>query len=398
MSSKNCNRQCMLKQMLENKLARWDESTLTRKRMSIRKTEGNQIEVDNEHCINFSHNDYLGLAKHPDIMQATIKGLQYYGLGSGASSVVSGYYSAQEELEAAFSEWLKMENAIVFSSGYLANLGVVSALIDRSHTVFSDKMSHASLLDGIQLSRAKHYRYQHHSITDLKRLAEFKTPDYIITESVFSMGGAIASVSDIIQIADHYDASVIVDDAHGIGVLGKNGRGICEYAGIDPHHLACMILPLGKAFNGMGAIVAGKKTVTESILQFARSYRYSTAIPPAICVGLLTALNVIQSEVWRREKLAELIDFFIMYALSRGLRISSSDPTPIKSIIVGDNDKVLYLQKKLHQEGFLISSIRPPTVPKNSARIRVSLNCNHTKDQVVQLLDAITNGLAEYEK
>ncbi len=388
----------MLTRILETKMKHWADHSLTRRRKVIREIDGNRAKLDSMDCINFSHNDYLGLAKNPKIMEALIRGIQFYGLGSGSSSLVSGYYSAQEELEAAFAEWLKMEDAIVFSSGYMANLGVIGALMDRRHTVFSDKMSHASLLDGIRLSRAKHYRYQHHSISDLERLASIKNPDFIITESVFSMEGALASVSQIMQIANRYQAAVIIDDAHGIGVLGENGRGICEHAGIEPEKLGCLITPLGKAFNGMGAIVSGKKTVIEGVLQFAKTYRYSTAIPPAICVALLAALNIVRSEVWRRERLAEVIDFFIKNALSRGLKLSSTDPTPVKSIILGDNETVLFLENKLLDQGFLISCIRPPTVPKNSARIRVSLNCNHTKSQIIRLLDAIANGLVEYEK
>ena len=383
----------MLVDKVQNKLEHWKNKALTRTRLTIQKTEGNQVVVNSLSCINFCNNDYLALAKHPKIMEAYLNGIQQYGLGSGASSVVSGYYSAQHELETRFAEWLGVESAILFSSGYLANLGVIGALADRSSTVFSDKLSHASILDGIQLSRAKHYRYRHGCVTDLARLAKLKRPDYIISESVFSMEGTIAPVNEIITTANQYQASTIIDDAHGIGVLGEQGGGICEYAKLDSRQLACLITPLGKAFNAMGAIVAGRSEIIEAILQFARSYRYSTALPPAICVALLTTLDVVRASRWRREKLAEIIQFFTENALARGFKLSSTETTPIKSIIIGDSLKVLELQQDLLSKGFLISCIRPPTVAHNTARVRICLNCDHTQDQIRTLLDHMSNSL-----
>jgi 8-amino-7-oxononanoate synthase len=379
----------MLFEKVQEKLEDWEHQSLSRTRLTISRTEANQVTVNSLPCIHFCKNDYLGLGKHPKIIEATIQGLQHYGLGSGASSVVAGYYSSQQKCEEEFAEWLGVDRAILFSSGYLANLGVMATLADRSCTVFSDKMSHASLLDGIQLSRAKHYRYRHRDLVDLSRLAQFKKPDLIISEGVFSMEGCMAPLKSLIEIADQYQASVIIDDAHGIGVLGEEGRGICEHSGIDPRKLACLIAPMGKAFNAMGAMVAGRAEIIEAILQFTRTYRYSTALPPAIAEGILATLHVIKVERWRREKLKDLIHFFTEKALEKGLVLSSTECTPIKSIIIGDSQRVVALQKHLLHQGFFVSCIRQPTVPKNSARVRICLNYDHTPVQITGLLDHI---------
>jgi 8-amino-7-oxononanoate synthase len=363
--------------------------------MPIVQSNANVIMIDGIHYINFSSNDYLGLRKHPKILAAYLSSVQSYGVGSGASALVAGYYAVHKELEMQFADWLNVDKALLFSSGYLANIGTIAALTGRHSTIFSDKLCHASILDGIQLSRAKHYRFQHNSLSDLARLSQFKTPDLIITEGVFSMEGDLSPVKNIVALANRIQASVIVDDAHGIGVLGERGKGICEQAGIDSKQLACLIAPLGKAFNAMGAIVAGQHDVIESVLQFARSYRYSTGLPPAIATALLTTLNVIKTETWRRRSLRELVAYFIEYAIKKGLTISSTDLTPIKSIIIGDSSTAVRLQQTMLSKGFYISCIRPPTVQESSARVRVSLNCWHSEVQIASLLDEISAALLD---
>ncbi len=375
------------------KLERWKENAQLRTRHLITKSDRNAVIVEDKSVINFCSNDYLGLSKNPQIIEAYSKGINEYGLGSGASALVSGYCSAQQEFEIEFANWLGVEKAILFSSGYLANIGTITALADRQTIILSDKSCHASIIDGIQLSKAKHFRYQHNSLVDLERLAKLKNPDLIITESVFSMKGSISPISEIIALANDHQSIVVVDDAHGIGVLGKRGKGICEYADINLNKIDCLIAPLGKAFNAMGAIVAGRKDVIETILQFARSYRYTTALPPAIARALLKTLSIIDDEVWRREKLLELTKFFINKALSKGLTLSSIDKTPIKSIVVGDNIKTLELQKFMLGKGFFVSCIRPPTVPDNQACIRVSLNCLHQESDIVRLIDRLCESI-----
>ncbi len=371
------------------KLIHWEKKARIRNRMIVSDRSANHIKVNDISCINFCSNDYLGLANHPKIQEAFFKGAEKYGFGSGSSSLISGYFDIQHEFEYRFAQWLKVDKAILFNSGYLANLGVLTSLADRFSTVVSDKLCHASLLDGIQLSRAKHYRFQHQSIAHLNVLLDSKKANFVISESVFSMEGDISPVGKIVDLANKYQTSVIVDDAHGIGLLGEKGRGIVEYADVNQDQLACLITPLGKAFNGVGAMVCGKSDIIETILQFSKTYRYTTAMPPACCFALLAALDVVIEENWRREKLNGLIHFFIQEAKKRQLNLVSTDLTPIKSVVMGDNCKVLQLQKEILNKGFLVSCIRPPTVAEGSARIRISLNALHTEEEIVFLLDLL---------
>jgi len=376
--------------MMKKKLYQWINSGLERSRMAISSSNDDKIVIDGLQCVNFCSNDYLSLSKHPKIIEEFVKAAMKYGVGSGSSAMVSGYYDVQEELEQRFAQWLGVDKAILFSSGYLANIGAISALANRSSIIFSDKLCHASILDGIQLSRAKHYRYRHNELGDLTRLANLYRPDFIMSESIFSMEGDIAPIPDLLELAKNSNASLIIDDAHGIGVLGEQGRGVCELFGMHASELACLIMPLGKAFNGMGAIVAGNQTIVESVLQFARTYRYSTALPPAVASALIKTLEVIKSESWRREKLKDNIRFFNSIVVNSGLTMASSDETPIRSLILRDSEKVRFLQKKMHIKGFYVSCIRAPTVPARSARIRISLSSQHTKQQITDLLKNLT--------
>lgn len=383
----------MLLDACKQRLSHHSNQTLMRKRNIIETTENNRIAVNKQLCVDFSSNDYLGLKKHPYITEAFIQAVKKHGVGSGASALVSGYSDEHAKTEELFAKWLSVDKAILFNSGYSANTGIISALINRTNTVFSDKLSHASLLDGIALSRAKHVRYQHCDMENFRYLAESNLPDFIVTESIFSMEGDLAPISDLTQLASQYKSGLLIDDAHGIGVLGTTGAGIVEHTGINQDHYSCLVLPLGKAFNAMGAIVAGKMEIIETILQFSRSYLFTTALPPAICGAIQAALSMIQEENWRRQKLTENIRFFASYAISKGLSLISTDETPIKSILIHDNTKVLALQKYLLEKGFYVSAIRPPTVPKNLARLRISLNSQHTQSEMMQLIDNIHIGL-----
>ena len=304
--------------------------------------------------------------------------------------MVSGFFDVQNELEKRFARWLNVDKSILFSSGYLANLGVITALANRHSTIFTDKLCHASILDGVQLSRATHYRYHHHSMSHLTQLAMIKKPDFIVTEGVFSMRGDIAPLNKLAAIADRYQSALVIDDAHGVGIFGRQGQGTSYLAHMTQQQFSCLITPLGKAFAAMGAMVSGSQLVIESILQFAKCYRYNTAIPPALCLALLETLDIISHERWRRERLRELILFFIDGAIARGLQLVSYDATPIKSIIIDHCEQVLVLHRKILSTGFYVACIRPPTVPTGSARIRISLNCLHSKNQITRLLDVIT--------
>lgn len=379
----------MLNEPLRTRIFHQTAKNLIRNRAVVENNNplNNIIKIEGKEYINFSSNDYLGLTRHQKVSRVFSKAVEKYGFGSGASALISGYSNEHKETEIRFAEWLNLDKAVLFNAGYLANLGVVSSLVNRSNTIFSDKLCHASLIDGIQLSRAKHYRYKHCNMDHFEQLAALEIPDLIISETVFSMEGDIAPINKLVSFSKKYDANLIIDDAHGIGVLGSNGRGICEHYNLHQNDFGCLILPLGKAFNAMGAIVAGRAEVIDAVIQFARSYRYTTSLPPAVCAALRASLDVVCEEKWRRESLKENIQLFIFTAVNRGLNLISKDETAIKSILFYDNDKVINAQKYLASKGFFVSAIRPPTVPHNTARIRICLNASHSKQQIIELAE-----------
>jgi 8-amino-7-oxononanoate synthase len=380
---------------LEIKNARYETLSLRRKRQRIEEKNHNHIVIDGKPLINFSSNDYLSITSDDKIKEALKDGAEKYGLGSSASALICGYHSPHQVLEEKFAAFLKREKALLFSSGYLANLAVMNTLGSKNSAVFSDKLCHASLLDAITLSKAKHYRYQHNNPEHLEfRLRQNNlTEKYMVTESVFSMEGDIAKIASLAAIAEKSKATLIVDDAHGVGVLGSTGGGICEAYHLSAQQVPVLITPLGKALGSMGAIVSGSETLIESLIQFARSYIYTTALPPAIAYATSVAVDIVQHENWRREKLQHLIAYFIEAAKMRQLSIQSADITPIKSLMIGENKKALALQERLKQNGFWVYAVRPPTVPENTARLRISVNCSHTEKQITQLLDLISDFL-----
>ena len=370
----------MLYNDLQNKLSLYQKQGLARQTIAFSDRDKDSIYINDERYINFTSNDYLGISNHPEITKAFIKGIESFGFGSCSSVLVSGYSSIQQKLEEQFAEFVGRDRAIFFNSGYMANLGVITALASRKSVVFSDKFCHASLLDGILLSKAKHFRYQHQNIEHLKYLASIACPDIIITESIFSMEGSITQIADIVEIAKENKSLLLVDDAHGIGVLGENGGGICEEVNLSQDDIPCLITSCSKALGGFGAMVSGRTELIEMILQFAKSYRCTTSLPPAICQGLLASLTVIRTEQWRRDKLKENIQTFIEESGKLGLELVASDMTPIKSILAYDNKRAVAAQKFLLTKGFLVACIRPPTVPAKSARIRISLSCHHYRE------------------
>lgn len=373
----------------KRQLDKQKKQVLSRVRLPIDKKTHNFIEVNQHPCINFSSNDYLGLYKHPDLQDSLIQAMAQHGLGSGASVWVSGYSRAHADLEAQFADWLDADKAVIFSSGYMANIGVLSALLTRKDNVLSDRLCHASILDGIVLSRATHRRYHHGDCQHLLQLASQACPDLIVTESVFSMQGSIAPIVELAQIATRFQSQLVIDDSHGIGLYGKTGNSIKEKFNLPIQSYTCLIASLGKAFNGLGAVVAGRHDIMDYILQFTRTYRYTTALPPALCQALSTSLSIIDKENWRREHLSENIKYFRAYAKEKGLSLLSQDESAIQPVLIGESDVVLTLQQHLIQAGFYVAAIRPPTVPKHSGRLRISLNALHTQDEICALIDAI---------
>ena len=379
---------------IKNKLDQYTQCQLLRRRITISERGDNWVRIDGESCINFCSNDYLGLANHPAIKKSLIEGVQEYGIGSGSSALIAGYFKPQQQLEEKFAEFLNRDRAVFFNSGYMANLGVMTSLLNRRSVVISDKLCHASLLDAIQLSKAKHYRYRHNDLGHFEFLLRSKRPNFIVTEGNFSMEGDLALLPSMIKLlspASVMSVVLIIDDAHGIGVLGNNGGGISDYWGLSQVEVPCLIAPLGKAFGCVGAMVSGHRDLMEAVLQFSKTYRNTTALPPAISSAALKSLEIIQTENWRRDQLNEIIQFFIYQAHKNGLKLISSEITPIKCLLIADNEKTQIIQKKMIEKGFFVSCIRPPSVPEKTARIRISLNCFHTKEQISQLVGLLAS-------
>lgn len=380
----------VIEQRLEAALDDRRAASMLRRRV-VRAPAGMPLcRVGNEELINFCSNDYLGLSGHPAVVEAAGDALQHYGLGSGGSSLVSGYTAAHAELEEQLAVFCRRERALVFPAGYLANLGVVSALAGHGDAVYQDRLNHASLIDAALLSRARLHRYRHASPDALaERLAASKAPHrLVVTDGVFSMDGDIAPLAQVAAVCRAGAALLMVDDAHGIGVLGASGGGTLEHLGLNAAEVPVLIGTFGKAFGGSGAFIAASALIIETLIQTARPYIYSTAMPPAMAAGMLTALQIVREGQQRREHLHTLIAFFRKAAASRGLQFLPS-MTPIQPFVVGGAFDTVALSDQLRAAGFLVTPIRPPTVPKGSARLRITLCALHQTAHIEALLDAL---------
>lgn len=345
--------------------------------------------VVSDGLLNFASNDYLGISRHPKIRRAFSKAAKKFGLGSGSSALISGYHAVHAELEQRFAEFLNRDRALLFNSGYHANIGALTALAGRSSHIWVDRLCHASIIDAIILSRAQYQRYTHHNLNQLNILLKISQAKHklIVTESVFSMDGDISKIAELGHLARESQALLIIDDAHGLGILEEK---------IHQHDAPLLVAPLGKAFGSFGAMVAGESDLIETLLQFSRTYRYSTALPPAIAYATLAALTLIQQENWRRERLAQLIHFFVGEAQKRQLVLCAKSNTPIQPILIGDNTRTVQLQQKLLAKGILVAAIRPPTVPAGTARLRISLSCEHSEAQILYLLNTLSEHNREH--
>ena len=375
----------------KNSLASLDQHTRLRKRRVVSARTSQAYTIDNKSLINFAGNDYLGLAQDDRIQQSFINGIHEFGFGSTSSPMITGYSTAHQELEESFADFCGRERALFFNSGYHANLGVITTFANRHTPIIADKHIHASLIDAITLSRAPLYRYRHHDLNHAESilLEHTRQQTLLITESVFSMTGEITHAHKLSKLAKNNNATLIMDDAHGIGILGKHGRGITEHFNQNGHDIPLLISPFGKAVAGMGAMVSGSHDDIEYLLQHARTYCYSTAMPPAACRATQMALQIIRNETWRLEKLRALIQFFHDQAAARNIALIASDMTPIKCILTNNNEHALHLQHKLMTNGFFVAAIRPPTVPANASRLRISLSTAHTENEITTLLDIL---------
>jgi 8-amino-7-oxononanoate synthase len=371
-------------------LAALREKSLYRLRRILAGPQGPEIEADGRRLLNFSSNDYLGLAAHPALAEAARRGLDEYGLGSGAAHLVTGHSRAHHALEEELAAFAGRPRALLFSSGYMANLGVAGALMGRGDRVLEDRLNHASLLDAGLISGAKFARYSHADAAALrKELEEISGNTYVLTDGVFSMDGDIAPLPELARAAGEAGAFLMVDDAHGFGVLGKSGHGSLEHHGLGAAEVPIYMATLGKACGAFGAFVAGSEALVETLIQGARTYIYTTAAPAALAEAARAGLKLLATEGWRREQLRTLIARFRTGAKQLDLKLMEST-TPIQPLWAGEPELALALSQKLKERGILVAAIRPPTVPAGTARLRITLTAAHTEAQVDRLLDALS--------
>lgn len=374
---------------LNDKLQALRERDLYRTRRVLDSAQGVQVVVDGERLLSFCSNDYLGLAADPRIIAALERGARDYGVGSGASHLVSGHMRPHHQLEEGLAAFVGAERALLFSTGYMANIGVMSALMDRHGVVLEDKLNHASLIDAAQLTRARLVRYRHADLAHLNEVgAALDGPMLVATDAVFSMDGDLAPLRALSEFSEKKGAWLLADDAHGLGVLGENGRGSLHHAGLRPTGRVIYMGTLGKGLGSFGAFVAGDEALIETLIQSARTYIYTTALPPAVAAATSEALRITEAEDWRREQLFARVKRFRAGAAALGLGLMDSE-TAIQPILFGSASKALAAAARLRELGIWVPAIRPPTVPDGAARLRVSLTAAHTESQVDQLLRAL---------
>lgn len=371
-------------------LAQKKADGLYRQRRTLTSAQGERVWVNDRELLNFCSNDYLGLANHPEVIAAFTAAAQAYGVGSGASHLVCGHSAEHHALEEELAAFTGRARALLFSTGYMANTGIVQALVGKGDAVFEDKLNHASLIDGGLASGAQFQRYRHNDTGHLAELLEKSTAvrKLVVTDGVFSMDGDVAPLSALAALAKKHDAWLMVDDAHGIGVLGDRGAGIAEQAGLSSEQLPVLVGTLGKGLGTFGAFVAGDDALIEFLINSARPYIFTTALPPAVAAATRTSLRLVQHEHWRREKLQELVAYFRLQASALGLDLLASD-TPIQPLLLGSNERALRWSQSLEEQGVLVGAIRPPTVPVGSARLRITFSASHEKADVDILLKAL---------
>jgi len=384
---------------LEIALAARRSANLYRQRLTLESPQGTQVHVGGGIRAAFSSNDYLGLANHPAVVAAFQRAANHYGVGSGASHLISGHSREHQALEEELAEFTDRPRALLFSTGYMANMGTINALMGEADCLFQDRLNHASLLDGGFLCRARFQRYGHGDIAALRQMLDECGGDsrrrLIATDGVFSMDGDLAPLPALAELADAKGTWLMVDDAHGFGVLGTHGGGIAEHFGLDGEQLPILVGTLGKAFGTFGAFVAGSEALIETLIQFARTYIYTTALPPAVAAASRASLHLIREEGWRRERLRALVQRFCHGAAQLAIPLLPS-PTPIQPVLIGDDQRAVAIGAGLHAMGYWVGTIRPPTVPRGSARLRITLSAEHSDADVDGLLEALATALRQY--
>ncbi len=384
----------MKRQPLGEVLSDLDSQHLTRRRTTIDGffEPGNRVvtTADGRTLVDFSSNDYLGLAHHPAVAAAMSECALRTGAGSGASHLVTGHGVEHARLEEDLAAFVGRERALLFSTGYMANLGVMAALAGRGELVLLDRLSHASIIDGALLSGARFKRYPHGDAAGAERILN-ESPEettVVATDGVFSMDGDIAPLLQLAKAAKARNAWLVVDDAHGIGVLGNTGRGSVEHCGVSADDVPVLVGTLGKAFGSFGAFVAGSRDLVEFLIQKARPYIYTTALPQPVAAATRRALEIAQREPWRRERVLSLTARFRKAARQAGVVLLESN-TPIQPVVLGSSEAALQAQQELLAAGFRVVAIRVPTVPRGSERLRITLSAAHSEEQVDSLVERL---------
>lgn len=375
---------------IEDELRELAADGLLRRRRVLDSPCAPECVVDGRPVVSFCSNDYLGFANHPELIAAAQAAAEQWGVGSGASHLVSGHLRPHEEAEAALAEFVGFPAAITLATGYMANLAIVPTLVGRGDAVFADRLNHASLIDAVQLSRADSHRYPHGDVAGLSALLAASTAKrkLILTDAVFSMDGDIAPLPQLCELAERHDAWLVIDDAHGFGVLGESGRGTLAHFALPAHPRVILMGTLGKAAGVAGAFVAADRTVIDWLVNKARSYIFTTAASPILAATVTKSVALIAAADDRRQRLRRLIAQLRGGLADTRWRMPPSE-TAIQPVIVGDNHEALRVADALFARGLWVPAIRPPTVAKGSARLRVTLCAEHTEAHVAQLVDAL---------
>ena len=379
-----------MKKDLHQELTSLEDSFLYRRRNV---TEGPATvvrSVQGKEVISFSSNDYLGLANDSRIVSALIKGAGEYGVGSGASHLVNGYSVAHRELEETLAEFTRRPRALFFTTGYMANIGVITALTDRSSIVFEDRLNHASLIDGGLLAHARMRRYPHNDVDFLNQNLNPEKHCVVVTDAVFSMDGDLALLSSLADVCTAKQATLMVDDAHGFGVFGKDGSGVCTLLNLDYTQVPILVGTLGKSAGVCGAFIAGDEDLIETLIQKARSYIYTTAPPPALACAAHASIQIIRTEHWRRTVLFERIAYFKQLMQQAGIECLNS-ASPIQGVLTGSAQEALQMSEHLMHAGIQVTAIRPPTVAPSGARLRITLSCAHEKEHIEKLVECLAH-------
>lgn len=370
------------------------KNNLWRDRQLLDSPQSVEVQRDGRSYLNFCSNDYLGLANHAESINASVYAAKRWGTGSGASHLVCGHQNPHHLLETELAGFVGAEKAILFSTGYMANLAIPQSFLGRNDLLLQDKLNHASLIDSAQLCRANFKRYRHADVQHLQQLIHSNSTDeqrkLISTDSVFSMDGDLAPIGELDALAEKNNAVLLIDDAHGFGILGKNGKGSYSRFGLAPTGHRLMLGTLGKALGSFGAFIAGDAIYIDQIAQQGRTYIYTTALPPSVAEVTRTSLTTVEKDVERRSSLFEAINYFKAGVQQIGLDLMPSE-TPIQPIMLGDEPSALLASKVLEQQGIWVSAIRPPTVPRGSSRLRVTLTSKHKKTHLDRLLEALSN-------